>query len=255
MKLIHQHRAALKINEKEKGDTVKIVVAPKPELSDMAKRIQARNATRVMASGQADVQQTTVVTTVKDLEYYQTIASAYLDKMADLEDIEERLPVKAEGVIKLKDFVTDYVNKAANYPNSVAVTLLIWLIDLADIATATPLALHLIKQGIHKTPANFKSELPTFVCDSFYDWASAKHKKNQAVGPYFHNIVQAMVNDGWDVSDLVRGKMFAMLGKHYELAGQETEAVEMYQSALRENDAAGVKTRLADLVKKLGLTS
>ncbi|MCO4787403.1 MAG: hypothetical protein KC467_15990 [Marinomonas atlantica] len=254
MNFINKHRNKLSQVSESVSAEVEEAVKAQPELSLIQKRLKARQAAKTNTNEQVQTE-VKPATTVKDLEYYQAIASAYLDKMADLEDIEARKPIKAEGVIKLQDFVSDYVSKGANYPNSVAVTLLIWLMDLDDMATATPLALHLIKQGIHRTPANFHSDLPSFVCKAFYDWASARHKKNQAAGPYLHNIVHVMADDGWDVSDKDSGMMFAMLGKHYELAGQDNEAVEMYRLALRENDGAGVKKRLSDLEKKLGLDS
>lgn len=192
-------------------------------------------------------------TGVQDLEFFQTLVSAYVEKLREIDDIDERKPLKAEAVATLEPFVTDYVTNEAKYPNSVAVRQLIWLFDLGDISTAVPLALHLVKQGVHVTPAGFSSNLSTFVCDQVYDWANTQLKANKPAGPYLHNVVNAMLEDGWDMHEAVRGKMLAMLGKHYELAGQEQEAIQTYEMALAENEGAGVKTRLDKLKKLTGI--
>ena len=247
MSVFKQRQAA-----KQAADS-KTKAMPVPPKSKGESRFGQRVAQRrALQSGvSVAVQQAnTPQTGVQDLEYFQLVVTAYVEKMRDIEDIDERKPLKAEAVKAVEQFVTDYVTKEAKYPNSVAVRMVVWLFDLGDIASAVPLSLHLIKQGIHSTPAEFNSDLPTFVCDQVYDWANAQLKANKPAGPYLHNVVQAMLADGWDAHEIVRGKMMAMMGKHYELAGQEVEAIAMYEMAMKENEAAGVKTRL-DKLKKL----
>lgn len=247
MSVFKQRQAA-----KQAADS-KTKAMPVPPKSKTESRFGQRVAERrALQSGvSVAVQQAnTPQTGVQDLEYYQLVVTAYVEKMRDIEDIEERKPLKAEAIKAVEQFVTDYVAKEANYPNSVAVRLVVWLFDLGDVASAVPLALHLIKQGIHVTPAEFSSDLPTFVSDQVYDWANTQLKANKPAGPYLHNVVKAMLEEGWDMHEAVRGKMVAMLGKHYELAGQDDEAIKAYELALKENEAAGVKTRL-DKLKKL----
>lgn len=247
MSVFKQRQAAKKAAD---ANNKAMPTPPKVERkSRFGERVAAR---RALKEGHVEPEQsaTPAQTGVQDLEYFQTVVAAYVEKMRDIEDIDDRKPIKAEAVAALGAFVSDYVTKESNYPNSVAVRQLIWLFDLGDISAAVPLALHLVKQDIHVTPTGFSSGLPTFVCDQVYDWANTQLKANKPAGPYLHNVVKAMLEDGWDMHEAVRGKMVAMLGKHYELAGQDEEAIKAYEMALKENEGAGVKTRL-DKLKKL----
>lgn len=246
MSIFQQRQAA-----KKAADTKSKLMPTPPKVerkSRFGERVAAR---RALKDGNSQQSSSTVQqTATQGLEHFQTVIAAYVEKMRDIEDINDRIPLKAEAVSEVEPFVSDYVAKEANYPNSVAVRYTIWLFDLGDIATAVPLALHLIEQGIHVTPAEFNSDLPTFVCDQVYDWANSQLKANKSAGPYLHNVVETMLKAGWDMHEAVRGKMVAMLGKHYEQAGQEEEAIKTYEMALIKNEGAGVKTRL-DKLKKL----
>ena len=152
--------------------------------------------------------------------------------MLNVEDIEERKAYKAEAIIKLEAFVNGYVQSAAKYPNIVAVWFMIWLFDLGDIARALPLCLHLAKQKIHNMPTRFKSEIETFICDQMYDWAAAQLKANKSAGPWLEQVIAAIESDKWQLPDVVRGKMYAMHGKHLD--------------ALAENEAALKASRNGD---------
>lgn len=247
---VFKKRQAAKLLEDQKPTQGSAVVKAKGP-SRFGQRIAMRRATQHgETTDSVQTVETKAETSVQDLEYFQLVVDSYVEKMQGMEDIEERKPLKAEAIKTLEPFVADYVTKAALYPNSVAVRMLVWLFDLDDIMAAVPLALHLIKQGVHKTPGSFNSDLPTFVCDQVYDWANTQLKANKPAGPYLHNVVQSMLDDGWDMHEAVRGKMLAIMGKHFELAGQDEDAIKNYEQALRENEAAGVKTRL-DKLKKL----
>ncbi|MCO4787445.1 MAG: hypothetical protein KC467_16205, partial [Marinomonas atlantica] len=56
-----------------------------------------------------------------ELETHKTIVEDCLKEMSNLDDIDERLPHKAEASKRLEDFVTGYMQSGAKYPNSVAV--------------------------------------------------------------------------------------------------------------------------------------
>ena len=188
-----------------------------------------------------------------ELEAAKEVVAKCIEETRPLEDISEREPFKAEAVKRLEAFVMGYIESAAVYPNIAAVWFMIWLFDLADISRAVNVGLHLAKQGIHKTPARFSSNIYTYICDNVYDWANAELKAERSAGPYLQQVVAAMEAQGWDVPIAVRGKMHAMLGKHLDAQGQYKEALDEYETAMSINDRAGVKKRITAIKKLLDI--
>jgi len=187
-----------------------------------------------------------------ELETHKVILAASIDEMLDVEDIEDRKAYKAEAIVKMDAFVMGYVQSAAKYPNIVAVWFMIWLFDLGDIARAVPLALHLAKQKIHNMPTRFNSKIETFICDQLYDWANEQLKANRSAGPYLYELIKTIEKDNWQLPDVVRGKMYVMLGKHlYELT-EYPDALAAFEKAMEINPRAGAKGKINELTEKLG---
>jgi tetratricopeptide (TPR) repeat protein len=180
--------------------------------------------------------------------------AAYIERLKEIDDIDARQPIKAEMVKRFMPLVDDYIQGGKRYPNSVAVQVLIYLFDLGDIAQALPLALHLVKQGIHRTPNNFKSNLATFVCDAMSDWAAKKLGSDSSALPYMAELAEAVGTDQsdttWDLKHMVRAKVLAIAGKHEEQFGDKDAALALYESAMEIDKNAGVKKRRDNLKKR-----
>ena len=188
-----------------------------------------------------------------ELEEAKETVAKCIEETRTIEDIADRAPVKAEAVKRLEAFVMKYIDSAAAYPNIAAVWFMIWLFDLADIPRAVKVGLCLAKQGIHKMPTRFSSNIYTYICDNVYDWAKAELAAERSAGPYLQQVVEAMEAQGWEVPIVVRGKMHAMLGKHLDGLGQYKEALEEYETAMSINDRAGVKKRIKEIKQLLDI--
>jgi len=188
-----------------------------------------------------------------ELETHKAIVEACLKEMSSIEDIEGRLPFKAEACKRLEAFVTGYTESGAKYPNSVAVWFMIWLFDLGDIAKAVPLALHLSAQKVHKMPSRFSGDIECFICDQVYDWASAQLETHKSAGPYLDDVVKAFEAAKWKLPALVEGKMYVMRGKHLEVLAEDKAALADFEKAMSINSRAGVKRKIEKLKAKLGL--
>ncbi|RUM56289.1 MAG: hypothetical protein DSY85_03055 [Marinomonas sp.] len=188
-----------------------------------------------------------------ELEVAKGIVAKCIEETRTIEDIADRAPVKAEAVKRLEAFVMKYIESAAAYPNIAAVWFMIWLFDLADIPRAVKVGLHLAKQGIHKMPTRFSSNIYTYICDNIFDWAKAELEAERSAGPYLQQVVEAMEAQGWEVPIMVRSKLHAMLGKHLEAQGQYKEALEEYETTISINERGGVKKRISAMKEKLGI--
>jgi|GEM_PF-2603056 len=188
-----------------------------------------------------------------ELETHKAIIEACIKEMSSIEDIEDRLPFKAEACKRLEAFVTGYMQSGAKYPNCVAVWFMIWLFDLGDIAKAVPLALHLSAQKVHKMPSRFNGDIECFICDQVYDWASAQLETHKSAGPYLDDVVKAFEAAKWKLPALVEGKMYVMRGKHLEVLAEDKAALTDFEKAMSINSRAGVKKKIEKLKTKLAL--
>jgi Phage small terminase subunit len=177
-----------------------------------------------------------------NLKHYQAALSADLNSLKALKTLEEKSAAKKTMIETYWGFVADYIKQGHAYPNDVAVWEMIWLFDVLDIDRGLTLALHLIKQGIQYMPAKFDRDIPTFVCDSMYDWANELLKKEQAVSPYLDTLAATIEQDHWSLAPPVKSKVFAILAKHKNREGDYSECVHLCELAeLANPEGAGVK--------------
>jgi hypothetical protein len=175
------------------------------------------------------------------LKDYQTKLEVDIGKISAVPDIEEKQRLKALFLPDYMTYIDDYVSSGNNYPNDVAVQVMIWLFDTGNLAEALPLAYHLIKQN-QRMPAKFDRAMTVFVCDAVYDWANEFLKKQLSANPTLMGFVNYLSNESWDLHPAVHSKMYVMLAKHYELAGEYASAVKYAQDAQVINpEGAGVK--------------
>lgn len=186
-----------------------------------------------------------------DLSHYQAAMEVDIGKIAAQKDIADKVRVKALVLPTYLPFVEDYVSEGHNYPNDVAVQVMIWLLDTGQIESGLKLALHLVAQN-QRMPAKFDRDMKTFLCDFFYDWAGVLLKEDQGASPYLDQLVATAEHDKWDVHVLCMSKLYVMLAKHKERAGEYSAALELCNKAEAVNpEKAGVKGLKERLQKRL----
>jgi hypothetical protein len=185
-------------------------------------------------------------------EHYRAALSADLNSLKALTTLEEKSAAKRTMIETYWGFIDNYVKQGHDYPNEVAVWVMIWLFDVQDIERGLTLALHLIKQGHHFMPAKFDRDIPTFVCDSMYDWANELLKKEQSVSPYLDILATTIVTDQWSLAPPVKSKIFAMLAKHKNREGDYAATIKLCEMAEQVNpEGAGVKSLKAAAIAKV----
>jgi len=188
---------------------------------------------------------------LKDLAHYQEALKVDLGKVAGQRDLADKTRIKQSVLPTYLAFVQDFVESGDNYPNTVAVQIMVWLLDVGEIEHGLSLALHLIEQG-QRMPDKIKRDIPTFLVDELYEWASALLKEDQGANPYFETLVQAMEQGDWDVHPLIWSKAYSMLSKHQVRNKDYPEAHESVLKAEQRNpEKAGVKGLKAEIEKHL----
>lgn len=161
--------------------------------------------------------------------------------------IEDKQALKRDLLPNYLPFVQAYVADGHNYPNDVAVQVVVWLFDVNDIDNALKIGMHLVATGNNDLPPKFARNLLTFIADEVYEWANAQFKAEHLASPYLDDLVGYIDNDKvaeeWDLHPLVLSKNMAMLAKHKERESKLAECVALCERAEEVNPTgAGVKT-------------
>lgn len=176
-----------------------------------------------------------------------------LGRLANIPVIEDKAKLKAELINNYLPFVKNYIEQGHNYPNSIAVQVMIWLFDIGDIENALALGLALNRMPKQELPERFKRDLPTYLADEIYDWANAQLKAKQSASPYLDQFVAVVIAEKWDLHPAVMSKNMAMLAKHEFVKENFNNAKHWCEKAEEVNPGkAGVKTLYKDTLKKLG---
>ncbi|WP_421848335.1 phage terminase small subunit [Marinomonas sp.] len=169
-------------------------------------------------------------------------------------ELEDKQALKGELLPNYLPFVQAYVADGHDYPNDVAVQVMVWLFDVNDIDNALKIGMYLVATGNNDLPPKFSRNLPTFIADALYDWANAELKAEQTATPYLDALVD-FVDDAlaekWDLHPAVISKNLSLLAKHKEREGKLAECVALCEKAETANpEGAGVKT-MKERVQKL----
>lgn len=175
-----------------------------------------------------------------------------LAALSDIVDIKDKQELKKKILPKYQEHVREYVESGAHYSNPVLVRCAIWCIDVGDLEAALELANLAVEQQ-QIAPESFKRDLPTFFAEAITEWAERQLKEQQSGSPYIDAVVEHLVNNTWPVTNaIVRGKAFKVAGQLAEQNGDLKVALAHYEAAQQENEAAGCKTRIAQLKTRLG---
>jgi len=183
------------------------------------------------------------------LENYQMALAIDLEKIKAATDIPEKIRIKATVLQTYTDFTNDYIEQGHNYPNDVAVQVMIWQLDAGDIEDGLNLAFVLIEQN-QRMPQKFDRNMETFICDFVYDWSSEQLKAKHSASPYLDSVVAVAAD--WDIPVVCLSKVLVMLAKHKEQAGDYQRAFDLCVAAETINpEKAGVKGLKANCEKHL----
>jgi hypothetical protein len=165
-------------------------------------------------------------------------------RLKKLPTLEEKGVVKRSILDTYQAFINDYLSEKHNYPNDVAVQVMIWSFDVLDIELALKLAIVLIeqKQLMH---SGFGRDMPTFVCDAIYDWASDLLKARRSASPYLDQLVEKLPvwAVDFDLHPAVVSKCYVMLAKHKAAENDYQAVLELCDRAKAINpEGHGCKT-------------
>jgi len=184
------------------------------------------------------------------LAQYQAALSVDVARLSNIKIMDDKQAAKRNMIATYTDFVWGYVEQNHNYPNNVAVQVMVWLFDVGNIEEALRLAFYLAPH--QSMPERFaRRDIQTFICDAVYDWA--KGLANEASSHHLGLVIAEMEGKAWELSPPVASKVYVMAAKcSYYQDNDYQRTVELLEKAKAINpEGWGGKTLLASAKQRL----
>ncbi|WP_421557880.1 phage terminase small subunit [Pseudomonas canadensis] len=174
-----------------------------------------------------------------------------LARISAINGLAGRQTLKREELLpKYQEYVQRYCESGLNFPNRVAVQLMVWLFDTAQFEDALELADFLMEQG-QQMPERFKRrDIQTFVADAVCEWAYAEYKANRSPEPYLSDLLP-LVDGTWQLTEQIPSKYHKLIGIRALEAGQLETALKHLERSTELYAQAGNDTRIEKVRKAL----
>lgn len=186
---------------------------------------------------------------------YLLLQEAALDqdlaRLSDLKNLASKQSLKREELLpKYQEYVLRYCESGLNFPNRVAVQVMVWLFDTAQFDDALELADFLMEQG-QQMPERFKRrDLQTFVADAVCEWAYAEYNAKRSPEPYLSNLLP-LVDGVWNLTEQIPSKYHKLIGMRAMEAEQWETALKHLERSTELYAQAGNNTRIKRIRKAL----
>lgn len=167
-----------------------------------------------------------------------------LARISDLKNLASKQSLKRDELLpKYQEYVQRYCESGLNFPNRVAVQVMVWLFDTVQFEDALELADFLMEQG-QEMPERFKRrDIQTFVADAIFEWASAEDSAQRSPEPYLSNMLPR-VDGEWDLTEQIPSKYHKLIGARAIEAGQLETALKHLERSTELYAQAGNNTRI-----------
>ncbi|NWC73817.1 terminase [Pseudomonas sp. P7759] len=173
-----------------------------------------------------------------------------LARLSDLKNLASKQSLKREELLpKYQEYVQRYCESGLNFPNRVAVQVMVWLFDTTQFEDALELADFLMEQG-QQMPERFKRDIQTFVADAVCEWAYAEYNAKRSPEPYLSDLLP-LVDGVWNLTEQIPSKYHKLIGMRAMEAEQWEVALKHLERSTELYAQAGNDTRIKKVRKTL----
>ena len=174
-----------------------------------------------------------------------------LERISAINGLAGRQALKREELLpKYQEYVQRYCESGLNFPNRVAVQVMVWLFDTTQFDDALELADFLMEQG-QQMPERFKRrDIQTFVADAVCEWAYAEYQANRSPEPYLSDLLP-LVDGEWQLTEQIPSKYHKLIGMRAMEAGEWNTALKHLERSTELYPKAGNETRISKCRKAL----
>ena len=174
-----------------------------------------------------------------------------LERISAINGLAGRQALKREELLpKYQEYVQRYCESGLNFPNRVAVQVMVWLFDTAQFEDALELADFLMEQG-QQMPERFKRrDIQTFVADAVCEWAYAEYNASRSPEPYLSDLLPR-VDGEWTLTEQIPSKYHKLIGMRAMEAEQWDTALKHLERSTELYAQAGNNTRIKQVRRAL----
>lgn len=174
-----------------------------------------------------------------------------LARISAINGLAGRQALKREELLpKYQEYVQRYCESGLNFPNRVAVQVMVWLFDTAQFDDALELADFLMDQG-QQMPERFKRrDIQTFVADAVCEWAYAEYTAQRSPEPYLSDLLPR-VDGEWQLTEQIPSKYHKLIGMRAMEAKQWDVALKHLERSTELYAQAGNNTRIKEVRRAL----
>ena len=174
-----------------------------------------------------------------------------LERISAINGMAGRQALKRDELLpKYQEYVQRYCESGLNFPNRVAVQVMVWLFDTAQFDDALELADFLMEQG-QEMPERFKRrDIQTFVADAVCEWAFVEYTAQRSPEPYLSDLLQR-VDGEWELTEQIPSKYHKLIGMRAMEAEQWDTALKHLERSSELYAKAGNETRIAKCRKAI----
>lgn len=213
-------------------------------MSPAEKRFQRLQATKDAAAG------TPSRPTGDSYKLHEAAIIEDTRRLHDIQSIERKIEAKRELLPNYEGYVKGVLEAASGQQDEVLMTLMVWYLDVGDLATGLDIAEYAVNHGL-ETPDRYQRSTANLVAETVADYAlnAEGEDPDMAIIEAVKRTVDMFGES--DMHDQVKAKLFKAYGYRLWMLEKPEEAKEALERALKLNDRVGVKKDIEALKKEL----
>ena len=183
--------------------------------------------------------------------YEQHLMMLHRDKaeLHTIRSIKDKIARKAEMLPHYQSYLQGVLENGQGASDQVLVTLLLWTLDVGDIAAALPIAEYAIRYGLAAPDAHQRTNAEILVEEAVTVLMDGDDNIDADSLPLLEEI--ARIVEGRDIVDPVHAKLHKAMGRACEAGGHDQDAHDHYAKALALHDKCGCKRLRNELERRM----
>lgn len=197
--------------------------------------------------GAADVVQDARASNQYDLMLMQL--AEHRRRLKQIQSIERKIELKRGLLPEYAAYVTGVLESDCGRQDDVLMTVLVWRIDIGDIAGALEIAAYAIRHDL-QTPDRYERSTACLIAEEVADTALKLMDGDTPIPPELITMTLDLTTDK-DMFDQVRAKLLKAQGLCLLKAGQQAAAMDPLKRALELDERCGVKKLIETTEREL----
>lgn len=172
-------------------------------------------------------------------------------RLHDLQSIERKIEAKRKLLPNYESYALGVLEGGKGQPDEVLMTVMIWHLDVGNIAFGLDIAEYALKHGL-ETPDRYQRSTAALVAEEVSEYVLKLKLEGEADQELLQQVRRTVeLTEAADMHDQIRAKLYKALGYLLRQNDEKESALSALKRALELNDRVGVKKDIERLEKEL----